>query len=222
MEKNLAFLRTLPLFRGIADEDILSLMRCLRARALHFDKSRTVWDPMQKLPFLAIIQEGGAMILQEDWRGNRSITGDFGPGDFLGESAIGDLEGCLPFFLSVRANTTVILLDNEALMSPCGKRCQAHLFLLRNMVETLLKKEVRLLYKIEYLSKRTAREKIMSYLTIQSVRQGSRRISVPYTRQELADFLAVDRSAMCTQLTRMQNDGLIKYDRHHFELLDEM
>ena len=221
MEEYLPFLRSLPLFRGFRDQEILSLLRCMRAKIQAFERPQIVWDPMAKLPYLAIILEGGLMIMQEDWRGNRSIMGDFGPGEFLGESAMGAMDGCLPVFLSVRAKTKLLLMDNEAVMSPCARRCDSHLFLLRNIVEVSLRKEMRLLYKIEYLSKRTTREKIMSYLSIYSARAGSRSITVPYTRQELADFLSVDRSAMCTELTRMQNDGLIKYNKRQFELLGE-
>ena len=221
MEKHLPFLRSLPLLRGMEDKEILHLLGCLRARELQFEKNQIVWDPSVQLPFLCVIVQGGLMLLQEDWRGNRSITGDFGPGDFLGEAALGAMNGVLPFFLSVRAKTTLILMDNGVAMNPCPQRCKAHLYLLRNMVDTLIQKEMRLHYKIEYLSRRTTREKLMAYLTIQSARAGSKRISVPYTRQELADILSVDRSAMCTELTRMQNDGLIRYDRRHFELLEE-
>ena len=221
MDRFMPFMRQIPLFRGIGDNEIRSLLQCLHARVQTFEKQQTVWEPMEKLPFLVLIQDGGLVVLQEDWRGNRIIAGDFGPGDFLGEKAIGELDGCLPFFISVRAKTTLILIDHNAALSPCAQHCQAHLLLLRNMVDALLQKEVRLLYKVEYLSKRTTREKIMSYLSIQAIRQGTRRVSVPYTRQELADLLAVDRSAMCTQLTKMQEDGLIRYGRRHFELLDE-
>jgi CRP-like cAMP-binding protein len=221
MEKYLTCLRSLPLFQGMTDEQILHLLRCLRAREQHFEKNEIVWEPMNNMPLLCIIVQGGLMILQEDWRGNRTIMGDFGAGDFLGETALGAMDGVLPFFLSVRAKTTLILMDNGVAMNPCPQRCKAHLYLLRNMVDTLIQKEMRLLYKIEYLSRRTTREKLMAYLTIQSARAGSKRISVPYTRQELADILSVDRSAMCTELTRMQSDGLIRYDRRHFELLEE-
>lgn len=221
MDEYIPFLRSVALFRGLKDDEILSLLRCLNARTHHFEKSEIIWEPMLKLPYLGVIIEGGMMILQEDWRGNRSIMGDFGPGDFLSEGAMGAMDGCLPFYLCVREKTTCLLLDQNKVMAPCGTRCEKHLFLLRNLAEALMQKEMRLLYRIEYLSKRSTREKIISYLTLQSARAGSRKITVPYTRQELADILAVDRSAMCTELTRMQNDGLIRYDRRCFELLDE-
>ncbi|MDR2686992.1 MAG: helix-turn-helix domain-containing protein [Oscillospiraceae bacterium] len=85
----------------------------------------------------------------------------------------------------------------------------------------MVRRERLLLHKIDYLSKRTTRDKILSFLAIQAARHGARRFNVPYTRQELADLLAVDRSAMCTELTRMQNDGLIRFERKRFELLGE-
>jgi CRP-like cAMP-binding protein len=221
MEQYLPFLRSLPLFKGIAEPEILRLLQSLRAKSLRFDNAQIVWEPMRRLPYMCVIVEGGFMILQEDWRGNRSIVGNFGRGDFLSEGAIGAMEGVLPFYLSVQAGTVVILLANEMQNNMFAGNHRVQLTFLHNLADVLIQREVRLLYKIEYLSKRTTREKLMSYLTIQSARQGSRRVRVEFTRQELADFLSVDRSAMCTELSRMQNDGLIRYDRRYFELLDD-
>ncbi|MDR0531414.1 MAG: Crp/Fnr family transcriptional regulator [Oscillospiraceae bacterium] len=222
MDKYLPFLRSLELFEDMDDASILKLLKCLSARELRFDHQQIVWSRSLEMPFMCVVVEGGLMIVQEDWRGNRSIIGSFGPGEFISEGAIGVLEGVLPFYLSVRAETVVLVFSNEAAMNPCDGNCGAHGLFLRNLINALLQKEMRLLYKIEYLSRRTTREKLMSFLTIQSARQGSRKVTVEFTRQELADFLSVDRSAMCTELSHMKQDGLIRYDRRCFELLDDV
>jgi len=226
MEERLPFLRSSALFRGMTDGEILRVLECLHAREQRFDQDQIVWDVSGKSVW-ALVAQGGLIIQQEDLRGNRSILGDFGPGDFLGGNAMGAMAGTLSFFILVRAGTVLILMDSESAMNPCGDSCggnggcRAHLLFLRNAAEGLARREMLLLYKIEYLSKRTTREKLLSYLSIQSALQGTRRVHVPCTRQELADFLAVDRSAMCTELTRMQNDGLLRYERKRFELLGD-
>ena len=219
MEKYLSFLATLPLFRGMQEMDILHLLHNMDAKEMYFAKQEIVWDAMRSIPYMCIVVEGSFMILQEDWRGNRSIIGSFCRGDFLCEGIIGAAEGVLPFYLSVKAGTRAITFTSEDREDPLNGQRAVHWIFLRNLVDVLLQKEMRLLYKIESLSRRTTRDKLMSYLTIQSARQGSRTVTVDYTRQELADFLSVDRSAMCTELTRMQNDGLIRYARREFELL---
>jgi CRP-like cAMP-binding protein len=218
MEERLPFLRSSALFRGMTDGEILRVLECLHAREQRFDQDQILWDAGGQ-PVWALVLEGGLMLQQEDLRGNRSILGDFGPGDFMGGNAMGAIAGS--FFVSVRAGTSLLLMDREGAMDPCGECCRAHMLFLRNAAEGLARRELLLLYKVEYLSKRTTREKLLSYLAIQSSLQGTRRVNVPYTRQELADFLAVDRSAMCTELTRMQNDGLIRFERKRFELLEK-
>jgi len=220
MEEYLPFLRGQALFRGMADDEILRLLACFHARALRFDQARIAWE-FGSRPYLGILLEGGLMAQQEDLRGNRTILGDFGPGDFLDSCLMSAIKGAQPFFLSVRAGTAILLLEQQPMLEPCGEDCRSHLLFLRNGAQAMAWRERHLLHKIEVLSKRTTREKILSYLTIQSALQGARRFNVPYTRQELADFLAVDRSAMCTELTRMQNDGLIRYERKRFELLEK-
>jgi len=220
MEEQLPFLRALTLFRGMADEEILQVLGCMHARELRFDQDQIVWKVSEQ-PCWAIVVQGGLLVQQEDLRGNRSILGDSGPGGFWNGASPGAMPGIQPFFLSVRAGTVLLLLEHESAMKPCGNGCRAHLLLLRNAVSAMEQNQARLLHKAEYLSKRTTREKLLSYLAIQSALQGARRFNVPYTRQELADFLAVDRSAMCTELTRMQNDGLIRFERKRFELLEE-
>ncbi|MCL2123719.1 MAG: helix-turn-helix domain-containing protein [Desulfovibrionaceae bacterium] len=214
MEEHLPFLRGSVLFRGMADDEILRALGCFRAREARFDQARAIWD-IGEQPLWGLIVQGGLTAQQEDLRGNRSILGDFGPGDFLD----GAMAGALPYFFSVRPGTVILLMEHEPAVSPCGNGCRAHLLFLRNAVNAMAQNGARLLHKVEYLSKRTTREKIMSYLTMQSALQGARRFNVPYARQELADLLSVDRSAMCTELTRMQNDGLIRYERKRFELL---
>ena len=219
MEKYIAFLRTLPLFRGIEPPDILRLLHDLGASDQHFADPEVLWEPTRQLPYMGIITEGSFQIMQEDWRGNRSITGSFVSGDFISERSFGEMDGLLPFHLSVKAGTTIIHLSKQAGVNPPDDLREIHMIFLRNLVDTLIQKELQLLYKIEYLSKRTTREKIMSYLTVLSTRQNSRIVTLEFNRQELADYLSVDRSAMCTELARMQNDGLIRYSKRQFELL---
>ena len=218
MEQHLAFLRSLPLFRGMEEPDILRLLRDLNASELRFAKQEIVWEPFRRPPYLCVIVEGCFQMMREDWRGNRSITDFFLPGDLISENPA---EGLLPFYFTVKAGTTAIVFLNDAKPMPPEEGLRdVNMLFLRNLADVLIRKETRLLYKIEYLSRRTTREKLMCYLTVQAALQGGgRRVTVDFTRQELADFLSVDRSAMCTELARMQRDGLIRFDKREFELL---
>ena len=221
MEQHLPFLRSLPLFRGIAEPEILCLLRSLDASELRFAKREILWEPIRRVPYLCVVVEGCFQIAQEDWQGNRSIIDSFAPGNFIGESP-GSMEGLQPFYFMVKAGTTAIVFSSAAdLLDPPEEMRGAHKVFLRNLLDTLVRKEMRLLYKIECLSCRTTREKLMRYLNIQAAEQGSRTVTMDFTRQELADYLCVDRSAMCTELTRMQRDGLIRCEKRAFELLGD-
>jgi len=217
MEERLPLLRALPLFRDMADGEILRALECFHAREIHFDQARIVWDFCQR-PLVGVILEGGVTVQQEDLRGNRSVLGGFGPGDYLDGETL-SRAGSPPFFLSVQAGMSILLLEREAVMNACGEGCRAHLLFLQGIARAMAQRELLLLRKIDCLSKRSTREKVLAYLNIQAALYGARRFNVPYTRQELADLLAVDRSAMCTELTRMQNDGLIRFERKRFELV---
>jgi len=216
MEKHLPVLRKQALFRGMADGEILRVLACLHAREEPFDRARTVRALGSRW---GIVAAGGLRALLDDGQGNRTILGDYGPGDLLSAGAMES--GALPLRFDVRAGTVLLLLDGDAMSEPCDAGCRAHLLFLRNIMEALAGREEALLQKMEYLSKRSTREKIMNYLTRQTALQGTRKVNVPYSRQELADFLAVDRSAMCSELTRMQAEGVIRFERKRFEVRGE-
>ena len=222
MEERLPFFRTLPLFRDMTDGEILRALACFQAREAHTEQAQLTWE-YGKGALCGIITQGRVSVQQEDLRGNRFILHDFGPGDILSGSSLA-ATGVQPYFLALDAGTAVILLQYEDVMNPCceqGGGCRAHLLILRNIAQALAQREILLLHKVDCLSKRTTREKILAFLHIQAKQHGTRGFLVPYTRQELADLLSVDRSAMCTELTRMQQDGLIRYERKWFELPEE-
>lgn len=221
MNANRSLFSTLPLFRGISEDEIPALLRCLHAQEMHYPEAQFIIDPIERLPYIVTILEGSMTLVQEDVNGNRIVMGDLRAGDFLGEGTHGTIHSSLPIRLIIEAGTRLLLMDPEATLKNCEKRCQPHFKLLCNMVELSLDKERRLVYRIEHLSQHSVREKIETFLSIQAARGGSKTFTVPYSRQQLADILVVDRSTLCTELARMQNDGLIKYSGRAFELLDK-
>ena len=218
MEKYLPLLRRQPLFHGMEDEEILRVLACFHVRELRFERTRAVTG-LGEQPCRALVLEGGLLVQLEDARWNRTILGGYGPGDFLGGAVLEPRAGVPPFSLEVRAGTVLLLLDDGPAAEPCARGCRAHLLFLRNAAEMMAGREKLLFYKLEVLSKRTTREKIIAYLAIETALQGRRKVHVPYSRQEMADFLAVDRSAMCAEFSRMQGEGLLRFERKRFELL---
>lgn len=186
-------LHTLQLFQGMQQPEVAALLRCFDA---------CVKDPPERADSVMIVLHGGMLLAQEDVRGNRTILGFYGPGEFIG--------GYGAFDIIARPGTQCLLLGQKSL---CEKACLEHSRFAQNLAECMHSAQARLLRKLDILSRRTTREKILCSLS-----QWSDGV-LPFNRQEFADYLCVDRSAMCTELSRMQRDGLLRLSGRNFELL---
>ena len=113
----------------------------------------------------------------------------------------------------------MLFLDVGRVATMCSTSCAFHARLVRNLLGLIAKRTHALTRKIEHTSKRTTRAKLLSYLSDQAESAGSNRFSIPFDRQELADYLSVDRSAMCAELSRMKRDGLVDFQRNQFEIV---
>ena len=116
-------------------------------------------------------------------------------------------------------NCCVLFLSFSRVMHTCTHACQFHQTLIENMVRLIARKNRELMRKVEVVSKKTLREKILAYLSIQSQAQGSRTFELPLGRVEWAEYLNADRSALTRELAKMQAEGLIDYHRNTFEIL---
>ena len=113
---------------------------------------------------------------------------------------------------------TVLMLDVTRVLTTCTNACKFHSRLIRNLLSTISDKNRILTQKMLHMQQRTTREKLLSYLSEQSLKHGSPSFDIPFNRQQLADFLSVDRSAMSSELGKMKNEGLLDFDKNHFVL----
>ena len=118
-------------------------------------------------------------------------------------------------------DSAVVFLDARKLLTSCTSACRFHAMVIQNLFFSISKMNRRLVRKIAHMSKRTTREKLMSYLSEESRRQNSASFAIPFNRQQLADFLSVDRSAMSNELCKMRDDGLIAFEKNHFTLIQQ-
>ena len=112
----------------------------------------------------------------------------------------------------------ILLLNVGRLLTVCPSACGHHSRLIRSLVTVLSRKVLQFNEKITHMSRRSTREKLLSYLSAESVKQGTRSFDIPYDRQQLADYLCVERSAMSAELSKLQREGLLRTNRNHFEL----
>ncbi|HPD89179.1 MAG TPA: Crp/Fnr family transcriptional regulator [Oscillospiraceae bacterium] len=219
MEKNLEMLKAVNLFQGIEESDLRPLLSCLSAETAHYDKGQTVFFGGENPKRFGVVLSGEVQIVKDDYYGNRSILAKIGPGNLFGESFACTEIRTLPVSVIATADSELLFIDCRRLATPCANACEFHGRLIRNLLNIVAMKNIALTQKIEFTSKRTTREKLMAYLSAEAKKAGNSRFHIPFSRQELADYLSVERSAMSAELSRLRNDGVLKYHKNEFELL---
>ena len=198
----------LPLFRGVPAEELPALLARASARTCAFQKGELLLRRGDVTRRLGLVLEGSVHIIREDFWGNRSIVGLAGPGEVFAESYA--LAG-KPLAVSVLAAA-----DGRALFLDAGHLSQR---LSANLLALLAEKNLMLTEKMRHMARRTTREKLLSYLSAQALRAGTAEFDIPLDRQQLADFLAVDRSAMSAALGKLRDEGVLEFRKNHFRLL---
>ncbi len=218
MEKNADFLTGTPLFRGISVADLDSLLRCLSARRRKYAKNETVLLAGDEARYVGVVLAGNVRITREDLLGNRAILAQAGPGELFAEAFSLAKAASMPVTVISAVESDVLLLEGSHLTGTCSRCCMFHARLVENMMTILAQKNMLLTEKMEVLTKRSTRDKLLAYLNGQANKAGSLTFDIPFNRQELADYLCVDRSAMSSELGRLQNEGVLTFVRNRFAL----
>ena len=198
------FLSQTALFRGCSPRETADMLQCLRAERRVYEKDRVICHAGDTVEALGLVLSGGVNIESVDVWGSRSI---------LGEPLMVD---------AVAAQRTEVLFLNTArLLRTCPSACAHHAALIRNLLAVTSQKNLALSRRIFHTSPKTIRGRLLSYLSAQALRENSRSLAIPFDRQQLADYLGVDRSALSAELGRMRAEGLIRFRKNEFELLRE-
>lgn len=219
MKRYFEVLRKCPLFAQIGNEDLLSMLGCLGAKVKVFRKKETVLAEGDPARWIGIVLSGAVQILRVDYFGNRTIMGEVGPAELFGESFACAGVGAMPVDVTASEDAEVLFMDCHRVLHSCGNACEFHRQLIFNLMGVMARKNLAFHRKIEITSKRTTREKLMAYLMLEAKRQGSRSFEIPYDRQELADYLEVDRSGLSAEIGKLRKEGVLNSERSRFELL---
>ena len=211
-----------PLFENLTEQEIESLLDCTGARLARYERGAAVGfrDPGE--PFIGILLSGSLSMTRYDAFGNRFLLSRTEEGEVFGLSLAMIGAGSEDFFLTASSPCEILLLHAEKILFGCETTCTSHRTLYLNMMRLLAKKNLSLVRKQCHMAQRTLRRKLSSFLSEQSGIAKSKRFSVKMDRQELADYLGVDRSALCAELSRMRKEGLIDYYRHDFLIKDTL
>lgn len=215
------FLKTVlncKLFEGIVEEEASMLLGCLSAKVEQYEKEEALLLQGGKVDKIGILLAGKLQILREDYDGNRSIVSELVPSEVFAEAFVCAGLSHSPVTVLAIQNATVMYIDYRKLITTCPGGCDFHHKLVENMISLIAHKNVELSKKLQILSCRSTREKILTYLTHQSERWGSLSFAIPFTREQLADYLSVNRSALSREISVMAAEGLLSYERNIFTL----
>ena len=208
-----------PLFDGIDPEDRKTLLGCIGYHTATFRKGDIVAFEEEYIRHVGIMIYGSVDMIKEDVWGNKTMLVRIGKNELFGETfACGSDNISLVTYL-VSEDAKILFIPFDRAMHNCTMSCAFHHRLMENMVRIIANKNRDLMRKVEVVSKRTIREKLLAYLSIQTQLQGTRYFEIPLGRVELAEYLCVDRSALTRELAKMKEDGLIDYDRNCFRML---
>ena len=218
MKKFLPVLQKVDLFKGISDENILIMLNCLNAQKRQYNKRQAIFIAGENAISVGIVLTGNVHIVKEDILGNRTILSDAKEGDLFCESFSCAQAEKLPVTVVAATDSIILMINYRRIITTCSSVCKFHSKLIENMLEILAYKNISLNRKVDYLSKRTTREKLIEFLSYHQEQENSDVFTIPFNRQELADYLCVDRSAMSNELGKMRDEGLIKFEKSRFEL----
>lgn len=215
---NIHFLTNTMLFRGMSDEEIKAMLGCLGATEKQFPKGAVIYNAGEQVADMGLILSGSVNIVIDDLWGNSSILSHAGPGQLFAETY-----ACIPgqpLMVSVTAgeNSWILFLNAMKLLTTCKNACPYHNRAIQNLLQIAAMKNLALSERSVHTTAKTIRGRLMSYFSAQVKRAGSSSFTIPFDRQQLADYLGVDRSAMSNELSKMRREGLLTCEKNHFSL----
>ncbi|MDY3954037.1 MAG: Crp/Fnr family transcriptional regulator [Anaerovoracaceae bacterium] len=219
MKNYIPVLKRTKLFAGVAEEEIGAMLSCLDARLHEYKKGEYVLRQGEHMSFITVLVDGELHIQRDDYWGNRAIIIPIAVGEMFGEAYIAPESGALLNDVVAVEDSAVIFFDARRIITVCSSACRFHSMVVQNLFFAISEKNRKLVQKLGHMSKRSTREKLISYLSEESKRQNSARFTIPFNRQQLADFLSVDRSAMSNELCKMRDEGLLRFEKNSFTLL---
>ena len=219
MKKYYPIMERCSLFHGIHMDDLSAMLGCIGGRVMSFSKGHAVFREGDPATHVGLVLSGAVRLVREDYYGNRSIVAHIGPTELFGETYACAGIASMPISVVADEDSQVLLMDCRRITVSCSNACAFHSRMIYNLLRLVASKTLVYDQKIQITSKRTTREKLMTYLLQQAKLHGSNQFTIPYDRQELADYLEVDRSGLSTEISKLRREGILESEKNHFHLL---
>ena len=212
-------LQRCKLFQGIGAGELKALLGCLRGREASFDRGEVIFAAQSRAESVGVVLSGAVRVVREDYDGNRAILTQLMPGELFGETFACAGVPRLPVTVEGSEPGAALVLSLGRIMEPCSSACAFHSRMVMNLLRELAAKILQLNRKLEITSRRTTREKLLTFLHYQARQAGSDRFTIPFDRQGLADYLCVERSALSAEIGKLRREGILESEKSTFVLL---
>ncbi len=218
MKDFLPVIRSSPLCSGISAEEASAMLSCLQAEKKDFPKEAFLLHAGDTAESIGLILSGSILVIQEDIWGNRNILSKAGPGQTFAAAYACAPGSVLNVNVFAETPVTALFLNVKRILNVCPSACTHHSRIIRNLLSDLAEKNLRFSEKLTHMSQRTTRDKLMSYLSAEAQRLGTYEFDIPFSRQQLADYLGVERSGLSLELGKMRSEELLDFHKNHFAL----
>ncbi len=219
---NYFFLSRTELFHGIIEDEIKNVFSCLDSHEKKYKSKEIIFRTGTPVREIGLVEQGSVNVVEYDYWGNKSIIGNIKKGDVFGLAYAAIPGQQLQGDIVAKEDCTILFLNIERILTVCPHSCPYHTKLIHNLFRISASKTLDMHQKMKHMSAKTIRAKLISYLSEQSYKQGSPSFTIGFNRQQLSEYLGVDRSALSNELSKMQKDGLIDYEKNTFTLKDSI
>ncbi|MDE5052410.1 Crp/Fnr family transcriptional regulator [Niallia taxi] len=219
LQNSFEILQNIDLFNGFSEEEIRESIHCLKGYTKKYQKRGIIFSKEAPLPTFGIVLTGTIFLSSEDITGSTFIFTELSAGDIVGETALQFTQTGVEYDVTAATDCEILFFHKENIVQPNKVICALRARIIENLFTLLLQKNQELYHKLDIVSHKNLRNKILHYLHLQSQKSDTQHFTIPFSREELANYLIVDRSALSRELSRMQDDGLITFSRNTFQLL---
>lgn len=211
----------IPLFGDMTTEDVQAVLQCVGAFVKEYKKDEFIVLEKDRMSCAGCVLEGSVQMIREDIWGNKTLLINVKETELFGETFACGSTGTASVSFVAKEDVRVLFLPFCRVVHACANACAHHQKLLQNLVAVMAEKNALLISKIDILSKKTLREKIVAYLLAEAANHNSKYFTISMGRVQLAEYLNADRSALTRELNQMKEERCIDFERNTFRILKQ-
>lgn len=220
-QKWMKILMKCALFQGIAAGELLEMLNCLNPKLKNYKKRKNIITiEGERFTEIGVVLDGEVAVTKENAEGTRVIMTKLGEGELFGEIIAFSRERVWPATVITSQPCLIMFVPVAKIVDSCTKRCSSHQQLIVNMLKIVSNRALMLNRKVNYLTIKSLRGKISTFLLEQYKKSGQKTFMLPLKRQECAEFLNVSRPALSREMCRMRDEGMIEFHLETIKIID--